>query len=162
MNDLSEYDKKGNCPELYGKCVISGNTICNITQQQISSLYSKPKVNFVISFLNYYPHFDLLRLNVVHEFTHLYLDWKEIKQLWEDNPWKLMTITRTFNPHDDDFYNQMYFFENWVNKEFDLPERRRKESDLFQHVDPNKRKRHQDDSEDKNLQELESHIQIKK
>ena len=79
---------------------------------------------YTITFLNHYQDEERWRGTVAHEFAHLYLFSKG-----EAN-----------HTHDDEFYSKMDYFEDWLDKKWNLSPRKDKGGDWNQHVDYNKRK----------------------
>ncbi len=82
------------------------------------------KYTYTITFLNNYKDEERWRGTVAHEFAHLYLFSKG------DGDHK----------HDDNFYSKMDYFEDWLDKKWNLSPRKDKGGDWNQHVDYDKRK----------------------
>lgn len=157
LDRLKEWDKDRarEYSKTFGSYTVFGATDCEVSQE---NYLTKPKIKFTIFFVNNYPNSEELRKAVVHEFTHLFLFWKKIRQLWNGNQLAKLEKKDWTHEHDDFFYSQMDYFENWLDKELSLSPRKNKEHDRIQHINPNKRKNCRD-KEDIS-QNLESHIQI--
>ena len=82
------------------------------------------KHTYTITFLNNYKNEERWRGTVAHEFAHLYLFSKG------DNN----------HEHDDNFYSKMDYFEDWLDKKWNLSPRKDKGGDWNQHVNYDKRK----------------------
>jgi len=87
------------------------------------------KFAYEVAFLNDYPSVDKKRSTLVHEFVHVYLYSKENFETHE---------------HNDDFYSKMDYFENWLDKEWDLTPRMDKGNDWQQHIDPKRKQERQE------------------
>ncbi|KLL01643.1 MAG: hypothetical protein MRERC_3c102 [Mycoplasmataceae bacterium RC_NB112A] len=79
---------------------------------------------YKIFFLNHYSDIERWRGTVAHEFAHLYL---------------FATIEGKHD-HDDRFYFYMDYFEDWLDKKWNLVPRQDKSGDWQQHVNPQRRK----------------------
>ncbi|MCE8159038.1 MAG: hypothetical protein I3270_01435 [Candidatus Moeniiplasma glomeromycotorum] len=81
---------------------------------------------YTVYFLNNYPNKERWRGTVAHEFAHL---------------WLYAVNEGKDHEHDDFFYSKMDYFEDWLDKKWNLSPRQDKGGDWNQHIDPSKRER---------------------
>lgn len=84
----------------------------------------KNPYKYTVSFLNHYEDEEKWHATVVHEFTHLYFFSKS-----DEN-----------HEHDDNFFSKVDYFEDWLDKKWNLTPRKYKGWDWNQHIDPNRQK----------------------
>jgi hypothetical protein len=111
---------------------VGGNAQWKQIREKHSFLYifewwGKPKDRYIVSFLNKYRNNDEWRGVSVHEFTHVYLYVVERKG------------GNVEQDHDEHFYSKMDYFEDWLDKEWNLPARKNKKEDWEQHINPVKK-----------------------